>query len=155
MCNKPSFFGKPYICVRVMEKVSRYIGFCLVAVALWLFSAHVGVSEQMDGRHAVVHPVPVSYHLESDRGTQCFLPLDVPDAEVAENTGRLHYLNTLRVQRLSVAEYLASLKSWVTYLSRWVASLSLHREKLSESVAGLHGRQVCDYYVFMLRKILI
>ena len=77
------------------------------------------------------------------------------DAEVAENTGRLHFLNSLRVQRLSVAQYLASLKSWVTHLSDWVASLSLHREKLFDLPAGLCGPQVCDYYVFMLRKILI
>lgn len=138
-----------------MDKILRYIVFCVVLLALWLCSAYVSVPTKMDGQCVAAHSASMSYHLESDHGVKCFMQVTTRDAEVAENTGRLHFLNSLRVQRLSVAQYLASLKSWVTHLSDWVASLSLHREKLFDLPPGLGGPQVCDYYVFMLRKILI
>lgn len=138
-----------------MNRFVKCIGFLIVALAMWQMRGDGSVPVTTAGDpDAVVSLLPV---YPPQLAVSCFfsMPLSAPNAELAENTGRIQFLNYLRVQRSSVAEYLSSLKGWVTLLSHRVASLFLHREKLFDTVPVVCGSQVCDYYVFTLRRILI
>lgn len=139
----------------VMDRFLKCIGLCIVALALWYGWAGCGSSTgSADDKEVALCSQPV-YHQGAEEYSFSGMSVSCPNAELAENTGRVQFLNSLRIQRLSLNEYLSTLKSWGALLAQRFASLSQHREKQVGATVCTRESQVCDYYVFALRKILI
>lgn len=140
-----------------MGRYLKFIGFLVLAFIVWQTSgaafadgSSAGAEESMD-----IRTVPVAAHHQEEA---CFtsprLPY-LPVAELASNNGHVQLLTMSRIQRSYFTEYIFSLKDWVDKIAQREAVLSLHREKLFDATAYYRCQPVCEYYIFVLRRILI
>lgn len=137
-----------------MAKILRFIGFLVLVLALWQTASDtftvfsVGADQTVNDKDVVVH----------QQSTTCIatpqLPY-LPEAELAGSGGQSQLSNFSRIQRLSITEYIFSLKDCIDKLTQREAALSLHREKLYDATAYYRCQPVCEYYIFTLRRILI
>lgn len=138
-----------------MAKIVRFIGFLVLALALWQTASNTFIGETIDGGKCLNEKVTVMYHQqEAACITAPQLPY-LPDAELAGFALQSHLLNSLRVQRFSSMECVFSLKDWVDMLAQRAAILSLHNEKLYDTTTYYRCHPACEYYIFTLRRILI
>lgn len=136
-----------------MAAYLRFIGFLVLALALWQTASDAFVGATTSAGHAVNETVSVCGHADTVITTPQ-LPY-LPDAELAGTSMQIQLLGHARVQRLCAAEYLFTLKGWMMQLSQREASLSLHREKLYDATAHRRCQPVCEYFIFTLKRILI
>lgn len=138
-----------------MAKILRFIGFLVLALALWQTASDTFIGQTIDGGKCVNENAVAMYHQQE---TACItapqLPY-LPDAELAGFAGQSHLLSFLRVQRFSSIECVFSLKDWVDMLAQRAAILSLHNEKLYDTTTTYRCHPACEYYIFTLRRILI
>lgn len=138
-----------------MDKILRFIGFLVLALALWHTASDaftinaVDAGQTVNDKNAIVH----------QQSATCIatpqLPY-LPEAELAgSGAGQSQLSNFSRIQRLSTTEYIFSLKDCIDRLTQREAALSLHREKLYDATAYYRCQPVCEYYIFTLRRILI
>lgn len=138
-----------------MDKFLSILGLGILLLLLWHVDGKTSFESEANCDGQFVHHSSPVYRPE---GTvrPFFLLTFSSQAEVAENTGRTYFLNNLRVQRLSAADYLFMLQHCVCVLARRCDALLLHRERLERL---LSARLVPDdgggHGVFALEKILI
>lgn len=141
-----------------MAKFLRFIGFLVLALALWQTAGDAFTDVAVSGRDAVNVANEQGIVLPDAQAKSCIAmpPLPyLPDAELAGAGGQINLLACSRIQRITTTEYIFSLKEWIDKLARRVAVLSLHREKLYDATAYYRCQPVCEYYIFTLRRILI
>lgn len=137
-----------------MAKFLRFIGFMVLALALWQTAGDTFADEAVSGGDVVNEQSIAVYKQSGSYIAMPQLPY-LPDAELAGIGGQLRSLTYSRIQRISTTEYIFSLKDWIDKLAQREAVLSLHREKLYDATACYRCQPVCQYYIFTLRRILI
>ena len=137
-----------------MAKFLRFIGFLVLALALWQTASDTFAGRKADVGECMVEKGITAYHQEETCVSVPQLPY-LPDAELAGMSGQSQLLSFSRVQRFITTEYIFSLKDWVDRLAQREAVLSLHREKLYDATAYYRCQPVCEYYIFTLRRIII
>ena len=137
-----------------MAKFLRFIGFMVLALALWQTVSDTFANKAASGGN-VVSENTIAVHEQTDAYIAMPQLPYLPDAELAGMGGQLHSLTYSRIQRISTTEYIFSLKDWIDKLAQRAAVLSLHREKLYDATAYYRCQPVCEYYIFTLRRILI
>lgn len=136
-----------------MAKYLRFIGFLVLALALWQTAGNMFIGEPIDsGKRVDLNSTAIYHQQEEAYNAVSKLPY-LPEAEMAGGIGQSQLLNSLRVQRSFAIENVFSLQ--VDMLARRDAILSLHREKLYDTSAYYRCHPVCEYYIFTLRRILI
>lgn len=127
----------------------------VLALALWQTASDTFADKTADAGQTV-NGLNLAMHQQS--GTYIATPQlpYLPEAELAGTGGvQSHLSNFSRIQRISISEYIFSLKDWIDKLTQRAAVLSLHREKLYDATAYYRCQPVCEYYIFTLRRILI
>lgn len=138
-----------------MAKYLRFIGFLVLALALWQTASNMFIGKPIDeGKRMDVNCTAMYQQQEEAYNAVSKLPY-LPEAEMAGGIGQSQLLNFLRVQRSFAIENVFSLQDWVDMLARRDAISSLHREKLYDTSAYYLCHPVCEYYIFTLRRILI
>lgn len=137
-----------------MVQFLRLIVFLVLALALWQTAGDSFPVKKGDARKYMTENGVTVYHQEETYISIPQLPY-LPDAELSGISGQSHILSLSRIQRFITIEYLFSLKDWVDKLAQREAVLSLHREKLYDTTAYYCCQPVCEYYIFMLRRILV
>lgn len=138
-----------------MAKFLRFIGFLVLALALWQTASGTFAGRKADVGEGMVENGVAVYHQEEEACVSVPQLPYLPDAELAGMSGQSQLLSFSRVQRFITTEYIISLKDWVDKLARCEAVLSLHREKLYDATAYYRCQPVCEYYIFTLRRIII
>ena len=147
--------GKKLLYLHIdMAKFLRFIGFMVLALALWQTVSDTFANKAASGGN-VVSENTIAVHEQTDAYIAMPQLPYLPDAELAGMGGQLHSLTYSRIQRISTTEYIFSLKDWIDKLAQRAAVLSLHREKLYDATAYYRCQPVCEYYIFTLRRILI
>lgn len=137
-----------------MVQFLRFIVFLVLALSLWQTAGNAFPVKKGDARKYVAENGVTVYHQEETCVSAPQLPY-LPDAELSGMSGQSHVLSLSRIQRFITIEYLFSLKDWLDKLAQWEAVLSLHREKLYDTTAYYRCQPACEYYIFMLRRIVI
>ena len=138
-----------------MAKYLRFIGFLILALALWQTASGTFIDKTVDEGKSMDTKSAAMFHQQSESYIAVPQFPYLPEAELAGGIGQSQLLNFLRVQRSFAIEYVFSLKDWVDMLAQRDAVLSLHREKLYDTSAYYRCHPVCEYYIFTLRRILI
>ena len=124
-----------------MAEFLRFIGFMVLALALWQTVSDTFANKAASGGN-VVSENTIAVHEQTDAYIAMPQLPYLPDAELAGMGGQLHSLTYSRIQRIDK-------------LAQRAAVLSLHREKLYDATAYYRCQPVCEYYIFTLRRILI
>ncbi len=138
-----------------MAKYLRFIGFLVLALALWQTASDTFIGKTVDAGSRMDIKTIAIYHQQDETCIAVPQLPYLPEAELAGGIGQSQLLNFLRVQRSLAIEYIFSLKDWEDMLAQRAAVLSLHREKLYDTSAYYRCNPVCEYYIFTLRRILI
>lgn len=138
----------------VMDKIVKFIGFMVLAFALWQTGSNTFTAKAVDAGQAMDEKSEIIHQQSSACITTPQLPY-LPEAELAGTGGQSQLSNYSRIQRLFTTEYIFSLKDCIDRLTLREAALSLHREKLYDATAYYRCQPVCEYYIFTLRRILI
>lgn len=139
----------------IMAKFLRFIGFLVLAFALWQTASDTFIGRTIDEGKCVNEKATVIYHQQKETCIAVPQLPYLPEAELAGFSGQSQLLTFLRIQRSSATDCIFSLKDWVNMLSKREAVLTLHREKLYDATAYYRCNPVCEYYIFALRRILI
>lgn len=138
-----------------MAKYLRFIGFLVLALALWQTASCTFTDKTVDEGKSM-DAKNIAMYLQQDEAYIAVPKLPyLPEAELAGGIGQSQLLNFLRVQRSFAIECVFSLKDWVDMLAQRDAASSLHQEKLYDTSAYYRCNRVCEYYIFTLRRILI
>lgn len=144
----------------IMARFLRFIGFLVLALALWQTASDTFIGRPIDdgkcvNEKCVNEKATVIYHQQKETCIAVPQLPYLPEAELAGFSGQSQLLTFLRIQRSSALDCIFSLKGWVNMLSQREAVLTLHREKLYDATAYYRCNPVCEYYIFALRRILI
>ncbi|MEL5894567.1 hypothetical protein AAE250_13855 [Bacteroides sp. GD17] len=138
-----------------MARFVRFIGFLVLALALWQVAGDTFIGETVDAGKAVNEKTVAVYNQQDNSCIAAPQLPYLPDAELAGTGGQSQLLTFSRLQRSYTTKYIFSLRDWIDKVAQRAAVLSLHREKLYDATAYYRCQPVCEYYIFTLRRILI
>lgn len=136
-----------------MGKFINVILYLLFAVVIYATANEISASNDAD-------KVDHTYLAAQDEGTiravvTTTCPPYFPDAELAGAGMHVQQITMSRLQRISILEYLFSLKSLSQRLADRDAVLSQHWCRLYDTTTDYCCHPVSEYYVFALRRIIV